>query len=251
MRSVYRPNISMTGRWASMVMGAALATAGYQRSNKLLGLAGLGLVARGATGYCPVSAAVGRDTASSDTRTRLGGPRGVKVEAAININRPQQEVYAYWRQFENLPRFMSHLCEVRDVDGRRSHWIVQGPLGVKVEWDAEIINDIPPELIAWKTLGPSDVVSAGSVRFTPADNDRATEIYVKLQYDPPAGAIGATVAWLLGNDPQHTIEEDLRRFKQLLEKGQISSGTSRRASGSRLRRDSEATQIVTEPIPIH
>jgi uncharacterized membrane protein len=248
MKSVYKPNISTTGRWASMVMGAALAAVGYQRSNKMLKSAGLGLLARGATGFCPVSAAIGRDTSGYDTRRRLSGSRGVRAEASIIIDRPQQEVYTYWRQFEHLPKFMDHLSEVRDIDGRRSHWVAKGPLGVNVEWDAQLINDIPPELIAWSTVGPSDVVSAGSVRFLPAGSDHATEVHVRLQYDPPAGRVGATVAWLLGDDPQRAIEEDLRRFKELLEMGQISSEPRKRG---RIRRNREASQIMTEPLPIH
>lgn len=238
MKSMYKPNISKTERWASTLMGAALAAAGYQRSNKALGLAGIALLGRGASGFCPVNAAIGRDTASRyDTTARLGGRRGVKVEAAITIYRPQQEVYAYWRTFENLPMFMDHLVEVRDIDGRRSHWVAKGPLGVPVEWDAEIINDIPPDVIAWKTVGHSDVVSAGSVRFKQAPGDLGTQVRVKLQYDPPAGKIGATVAWMLGDDPQQAIEEDLRRFKELLE----SSATIR---------ETETVVILTEPISL-
>jgi uncharacterized membrane protein len=233
---MYKTNISKTERWASTFIGAALAAAGYQRSNKALGLAGIALLGRGASGFCPVNAAVGRDTCSKyDTRARLGGSRGVRVEAATTVYLPQREVYAYWRNFENLPTFMDHLCEVQDIDGRRSHWVANGPMGVPVEWTAEIINDVPSELIAWKTIGESDVVSAGSVRFKQAPGDHGTEVRVKLQYDPPAGKIGATVAWMLGGDPQNAIEEDLRRFKQLLEAGEIAGRT---------RRDEEPEQIV-------
>jgi uncharacterized membrane protein len=114
-----------------------------------------------------------------------------------------------------------------------------------VQWDAEIINDIPPTLLSWKSVGQSDVVSAGSVRFRPS-GEQATEVRVKLQYDPPAGKVGATVAWLLGEDPQRQIAEDLRRFKQLLETGEISASDSFRttASGERARRGFDAS--VTE-----
>jgi uncharacterized membrane protein len=250
---MYKPNISKTERLASTLMGAAFAAAGYKQRSKTLGIAGLALLGRGASGFCPVSAVVGRDTSGSDTRTLLAGARGVNVEAAVTIYRPQQEIYAYWRSLENLPKFMDHLVEVRDIDGRRSHWTAKGPLGVQVEWDAEIIKDVPPELISWKTVDDADVVSAGSVWFKQAPGDLATIVRVRMQYDPPAGKLGATVAWMLGDDPQTAIEEDLQRFKQLLETGEVSAPDaskgprSRSRSPKRTRRDSEASPMMTEP----
>ena len=125
MRSMYKPNISATGRLASSIAGAALAIVGYQRSNKALGLAGLGLIARGASGWCPVTAAFDSDAQydTEATKRHLGGSRGVIVEDAITIYRPVSEVYAYWRNLENLPRFMDHLEEVRVTDRFRSHWV--------------------------------------------------------------------------------------------------------------------------------
>jgi uncharacterized membrane protein len=232
---MYKPNISATEKWVSTIAGTALAIAGYKRSNRVLGLAGLGLVARGVTGFCPVSAAIGHSTASpdkSDTREALGGGRGVRVEASTTIYRPAQEIYSYWRQLDNLPRIMAHLQEVEEIGGDRSVWTTDGPLGVPVSWTAEIISDVPSELISWRSIGDSDVVSAGSVRFKPASGDHATEVCVKLQYDPPAGKVGATLAWLFGEDAQTQIEEDLRRFKRLLETGALSSQLS--ASSSQL-----------------
>ena len=159
MRSMYKPNISATGRLVSTFAGAALAAAGCQRSNRALGLLGLGLIGRGASGWCPLTAATERDTRySGDTRRHLGGARGVIVEDAITIYRPIDEVYAYWRSLESLPNFMDHLEEVHVLDGYHSHWVARGPLGVRVEWDAEIINDIPPTLLSWKSTGDSDVI---------------------------------------------------------------------------------------------
>jgi uncharacterized membrane protein len=219
MNAVYKPNISTTEKWVSTIAGVALAIAGFKRSNKALGLAGLGLAARGVSGYCPINAAIGRDTADRadrSTRDALRGSRGVRVEASTTVYRPALEVYAYWRDLDNLPAFMSHLHQVEDFGSGRSVWTARGPLGVPVTWAAEIINDVPAELISWRSIGQGDVISAGSVRFAPAD-DRGTEVRVKLQYDPPAGKVGATVAWLFGEDAQTQIEEDLRRFKQLLE----------------------------------
>ena len=218
MTSMYKPNISATARMASTAAGAALAIVGYKRSNKALGLLGMGLMARGASGWCPVSAAIeprSEDTTDS-TKRQLGGSRGILVVDAITIYRPVSEVYTYWRDLENLPHFMDHLVDVRTIDRFHSRWVARGPLGVRVEWDAEVINDIPPTLLSWKSMGHADVVSAGSVRFKPV-GEHGTEVRVRLQYDPPAGKLGATVASLLGEDPQRQIAEDLRIFKQLLE----------------------------------
>jgi len=245
---MYKPNISATEKWVSTIAGAALAIAGYKRSNSALGLAGFGLLARGVTGFCPVNKAIGRNTASPDTRESLGGRRGVRVESSTTIYRPAQEIYSYWRQFENLPRFMAHLERVEDLGGGRSRWTTTGPLGIPVSWEAEIINDVPPELISWRSVGESDVVSAGSVRFKPAGGDHGTDVRVVLQYDPPAGKAGATVAWLFGEDAQQMIDEDLRRFKQLLETGEISTGARFRGNDERLRRDQQTVQNLNEPL---
>jgi len=229
MKSMYKPNISATARLVSTAAGAALAIAGYKRSNKALGLLGMGLIARGASGWCPVTAVVDPNAESpiDSTKRHLSGPHGVVVEDAITIYRPVSEVYSYWRNLENLPRFMDHLVEVQAIDRFHSRWVARGPLGVRVTWDAEVINDIPPTLLSWKSVGNSDVVSAGSVRFKPV-GEHATEVRVKLQYDPPAGKVGAAVASLLGEDPQHQIAEDLRGFKQMLEAGEAGAGTMRR-----------------------
>ena len=252
MKSVYKPNISATEKWVSAIAGAALAVAGYQRRNNALGIAGLGLIGRGVSGFCPVNKMIGRNTASRDTSEALGGSRGVIVESAVTIYRPMQEVYSYWRQFENLALFMYHLEEVRDLGGNRSEWTAKGPFGTTVSWRAEIIMDVPPEMISWRTLPDSDVVSAGSVWFKPAGGDHGTEVKVKLQYDPPAGKVGATVAWLLGEDPQQEIDEDLRRFKQLLETGEISTGARYRSprTSAREREDLVAGEIVVTTFEI-
>jgi uncharacterized membrane protein len=246
MRSMYKPNISATGRLASTIAGAALSAVGVHRSNRALGLMGAGLIARGLSGWCPVTAAVRIDSRGDrePTRRHLGGRHGVMVEDAITIYRPIDEVYSYWRNLENLPRFMDHLEQVDVIDNFRSHWVARGPLGVKVEWDAEIINDIPPTLLSWKSVGDADVVSAGSVRFKAA-GDQATEVRVKLQYDPPAGKLGATVAWLLGDDPQHQIAEDLREFKHLIESAEGSMTGRYRAtpSSQRMRRDLDSREL--------
>jgi uncharacterized membrane protein len=248
MSMMYKPNLSATEKWVSTIAGAALAVAGYKRRSSLLGLAGLGLIGRGVSGFCPVNEVIGRNTARHDTREALGGSRGVIVRSQVTIYRPAVEIYSYWRRFENLPRFMCHLEEVQDLDGNRSLWMAKGPLGTTVSWEAEIIRDVPPELISWRTLPGSEVVSAGSVWFKPAGGDHGTEVRVKLQYNPPAGKVGAGVAWLLGEDAQHEIDEDLRRFKQLLETGEVSTGARYSSPRqSRQREERAAGYIATDP----
>ena len=222
-------NVADVERWASALGGAALTAYGIKQlkdrspAGAAIAAAGSALMYRGATGHCPMYAAAGINTASDTegTREALAGARGVLVEEVVTINAPAAQLYAFWRNFEQLPRFMDHLVSVVAVDDRRSHWVAKAPGRRTVEWDAEIINEVPGELIGWRTLDGSDVVSAGSVRFKAAAGNRGTEVRVRLQYDPPAGRIGATVAWLLGHDPSQTIREDLRRFKQLMEAGEI------------------------------
>jgi uncharacterized membrane protein len=181
------------------------------------------LIYRGATGHCPVYAAAGVNTAHDgySTKVALGGRRGVHIEDAVTINASPEALYSFWRDFENLPRFMRYLVSVKKIDERRSHWVAKAPGRRTVEWDAEIINEIPGELVGWRTLDGADVVSAGSVKFKSAGQGRGTEVHVRLQYEPPAGKVGAAVAWILGHEPSQTIREDLRRLKQILETGEV------------------------------
>jgi uncharacterized membrane protein len=226
-RGHFAPNVSRTERWASALAGIGLTAFAFRRGfERKYAVAGLGLIARGVSGFCPVSAAIGRDTDTRDTREALAGPRGIKVETAITIDRPIEEVYAFWRRLENLPRFMDHLRSVRELDDRRSHWVVTAPFGAVVEWDALIINEIPNELIGWRSLDNSDVVSAGSVRFRQTEDGTGVEVNVSLQYAPPGGQFGAGVAWLLGEEPSQQIPDDLRRLKHLLETSERSMPTS-------------------------
>lgn len=139
----------------------------------------------------------------------------------VTIDKSPEELYRFWRDFENLPRFMKHLRAVRVLDDKRSHWIADAPAGQSVEWDAEIINEAANELIAWRSLPGADIGNAGSVRFEPAPAGRGTEVKVNLEYDPPAGALGMAFAKLLGEEPAHQVADDLRRFKQLMEAGEI------------------------------
>lgn len=145
----------------------------------------------------------------------------MKGRSVITVNAPPAAVYAQWRDFERLPTFMYHLESVRDTGGGRSHWVAKAPAGTTVEWDAELTDDIPQERIAWRSLEGASVGNSGSVQFRPAPGGRATEVHVELGYDPPGGAIGSMVAKLFGEEPNQQISDDLRRFKQLVETGEI------------------------------
>lgn len=163
----------------------------------------------------------GSSTVSRTTRPtlRIGGP--VHVKAAITLKRPRNEVYGFWHNFENLPRFMAHLESVQVLDERRSRWKAKAPVGSTVEWEAEIIEDRPNELIAWRSLPDSTVPNTGSVQFRDAPGGRGTEVLVELRYQPPGGKIGALIAKLFGEEPEQQVKGDLRRFKQVMEIGEI------------------------------
>jgi uncharacterized membrane protein len=216
-------NVGPTERWLSALGGAALGAYGLSRGTwGGLGLAALGgaLVWRGATGHCSLYGALGISTAERHgPATAIPAGEGVKVEESVTIQKPAAELYRFWRDLNNLGRFMEHLETVR-AEGNRSHWVACGPLGYRAEWDAEIITDRPNELIGWRSLPGSAVDTAGSVHFSELPG-RGTEVRVILKYDPPAGRLGAAVARLFGQSPQAQIREDLRRLKQYMETGEI------------------------------
>jgi uncharacterized membrane protein len=220
-------NISETERTLSLLGGGLLALYGISRLSPgglLLSLVGAGLVYRGATGRCPVYSALGISTApSAAVSTCVAAGRGDKVTKSVQVARPASDLYRFWRNLENLPRFMPHLLSVTTQD-HRSRWVAAGPLGVHLQWDADIINDVPGKLIAWRSLPGADVDNAGAVQFQPLALDGATRVTLTLKYDPPAGKVGAMVASLLGSDPEKQIEDDLRRFKQLMEIGELPAG---------------------------
>jgi uncharacterized membrane protein len=218
-------NIGKGERWASAIGGAALVLLGLKRrsiSSIPLALVGGSLIYRGATGHCGVYNALGLSTADRERGSAsVEASRDIKVDRSVTINRSSEELYRFWRNLENLPRFMENLESVRAIDGRRSHWVAKAPMGKTVEWDAEIINEEENKLIAWRSLEGADVDSAGSVRFEPAPDGRGTEVKVSLIYNPPAGGVGSIIAKLFGREPDHQVREDLRRFKQLMETGDI------------------------------
>ena len=143
------------------------------------------------------------------------------VVKTVTIDRPRSEVYAYWRDFENLPTFMRHLEDVTVLDDRRSHWRTMGPLGTMVEWDAEMVEDRPDELISWRSLPGAPVASSGTVRFEDAPGGRGTVVRVEMAYSPPGGPIGAAAAKLSGEAPETQTADALRHFKAVLETGEV------------------------------
>jgi uncharacterized membrane protein len=223
-------NVNEAERWVSAIGGAALSAYGLSRRSwpgLVLATIGGALVYHGALGHCSIyqgTTDLGRRKVHTD--------RAVKIEQSIIVNRPADDLYRYWRDLGNLPRFMKHVESVEVKDDRHSHWIVKAPLGMKVEWDAEIISEIPNELIGWRSEGNGDIDNAGSVRFQSAPEGQGTEVRVMLQYDPPAGLVGVAMAKILGEEPAEQIQEDLRRFKQVMEAGEISTAANSRLDAS-------------------
>ncbi|SNS10182.1 Uncharacterized membrane protein [Noviherbaspirillum humi] len=168
------------------------------------------------------------DMLSSLQQTQLPGTSenytatgAIHLEKVITVNKSPDECYRFWRNFENFPRFMQHLESVQDVGGNRSRWRAKAPAGTSVEWEAEITVDQPGDMLAWRSLEGSTVDNAGTISFERAPGGRGTIVRVELQYHPPGGKAGAMVAKLFGEEPAMQIDEDLRRFKQLIETGEI------------------------------
>jgi uncharacterized membrane protein len=176
------------------------------------------MIYRGATGHCVAYQMMGIN------RSEAGGHEGILVERSVTVNRPKEELFQMWRDFENLPRFMQHLeaVHVDDTSGR-SHWVAKGPLGKNIEWDAEVIEERENELLVWKSLPGSMVESMGRVEFTDAPAGRGTIVHVSMHYNPPGGSLGAAFAKLFGEEPDQQVNEDLRHFKQIIETGEVAT----------------------------
>jgi uncharacterized membrane protein len=231
-------NVGELERWLSLVGGSSLVAFGLARRNSSgFGLAALGgsLLWRGATGHCPMYQTLGVNTSergyAKGTGSRAGVPYelGIRVDQELRINKPVHEVYAFWRDLSNLPRFMDHLECVKVINDRLSHWEAKGPAGMSVGWDAEIINDVPGKIIGWRSLEGSDVDNGGSVRFEPINNGAGTEVRISMQYNPPAGQLGEWIARMFGENPKKTIAEELQLFKELMETGNVTTKTSNKS----------------------
>ena len=172
----------------------------------LLAAAGLALVARG-TGNMPFARMAGREA----------GKRMIDMQKTIHIEASPERVFDLWSNYENFPRFMSHVQQVRDLGSGRSHWMVQGPAGTQVEWDAQTLESRRPEILSWRSTAEATVDNSGTIRFEPEGN--GTRVTVQLSYRPPAGALGHAVASLFGKDPKQQMDEDLMRMKQFIETG--------------------------------
>jgi uncharacterized membrane protein len=215
-------NISEAERWASLLGGGLIAGYGLSRvSLSGLALAALGgcLMCRGATGHCDVYGALNISTSGRGPATSVQAGEGMRVEVSTTIHRSPGDLYLYWRNLENLPRFMPFLRSVK-VDGNRSHWAAAAPLGASVTWEAEIINEKEGEMIAWRSLPHSLVETAGSVHFRRAGD--GTEVHVEMRYNPPAGRAGAALAWLFGEDGERMVRESLEVFKKQMERNDAS-----------------------------
>jgi uncharacterized membrane protein len=203
-RNGRRGGLSAVEPWASVIGGSALAVFGVTRKSlsgaALAGVGGL-LVYHGFA--------------------QQRHPQHVHVERTITVMKPVDEIYRFWRNFENLPQFMSHLESVNSTGDRFSEWTARAPLGTKVNWRAEITDESENQYIIWRSLPGSEIENVGSVQFHPAPGDRGTEITVALQYNPPAGKVGDALAYLFGQAPEQQVREDLRHLKQLLEAGEI------------------------------
>jgi uncharacterized membrane protein len=212
-------NVGTVERWGSVIGGTALTAYGLKRrslAGAALALLGAELAYRGVTGQCPLYHALGINTARDGEVAQR-----IEIDKAITVNKSPAELYHFWRHLENLPRFMAHLRSVQSTGPRRSHWIANAPMKMTAEWDAEITEERENALIAWRSLEGSHIANEGRVHFQRAPGGRGTEVRVTLTYMPPAGKLGAAIAKLFGEEPGQQLADDLRRFKALMETGEI------------------------------
>lgn len=216
-------NVGQTERKASLVGGAALAASGLKAAADKHYLPGLALLVagglflyRGKTGHCGLYQTLGVDTSE-------GAQQGVRVETFVTINRTPQQVYEFWRNLENLPKFMKRLESVEVTGEATSHWKARGPAGVLLEWDAEMVADYPGQLILWRSMGEESLANEGTIEFRDAPGDRGTEVKVSISYHPPGGAAGTAAANLAHGATVQQLEEDLKRLKQILETGETAT----------------------------
>lgn len=240
-------NVGSVERVASVVAGAGLVAFGLmRRSRSGLGLAAMGgmMLYRGLGGHCLLYRALGiTRTGSCDEQV---GQLGVKVEREIPVDEQPEKVYAFWRDLRNLPIIMPNLESVQVVSEHRSHWRVKGPAGTTFEWTAEIINDKPNELIAWRTEPGARVAHAGSVHFVPRPGG-GTIVRVSLQYDPPGGELTHMLTRMLGADPSKRIDEDLERLREAFGRAGQDRDGLQAASADALGYPAAKAQEASEP----
>ncbi len=230
-------NVGGTERIASAVGGAALAALGARERGvrgAVLGLLGLALMHRGVSGHCAVYGAMGVDTAGRGGARRrpaedAADDAAVSVSASVTVKRPAEELYAFWRDFRNAPRYMDRIVRVEVLDELRSRWTASGPTGQSWEWESEVTEDVPGELIAWESLPGSELPNRGWVQFVPAREGQA-EVRYFVEFDPPAGIVGQAIARVFHEAPKEMARADLRRFRAVMESGEpaASAGASAR-----------------------
>ncbi len=238
-------NVADWERGVSLAAGGLLVLAGIARGRPAAfpgTLIGAELLRRGFTGHSHLYELLGFRTAplgQGAATTSVPYELGLRVDRVITINKPRPEVYRFFRNLGNLPQFMRHVHSVTEIDGTRSHWVVQGPARHFVQWDAVIHNEQENERLAWRTLPGADVDHAGSVLFRDAPAGRGTEVKVELQFNPPAGAAGAWFSALWGKNPDRQIGDDLHRLKNILEIGEVltTKGQARKRTGLGLNPD--------------
>ena len=175
----------------------------------------------------PITASKHSDAAQDATDTLIEPKGDTLIGRAVTINRPLPELFAYWRDFTNLPTFMDNVASVSPIDDRRSHWVVKAPGGKTVEWDSVITEESENSFIAWASEPGADVENSGRIDFRDA-GARGTIVTATISYDPPAGAVGKLIAKMFQREPAIQARRDLRRFKQLMEAGEIATGARNR-----------------------
>ena len=218
-------NLGPADRLASIALGSGLLLYGVKRRGIISTLLGSFFLYRGAAGRCGLYRTIGINTATTPLarKASVGHRRGIKVTSAAIIDRPAADLYRYWRDLGNFPNFMSQLESVESTGKGRSRWVFRALAGKRIVWNAEIINEIENELLAWRSLAESDLDHAGSVRFKPAPGGRGTQVRVTIEYRPPAGKLGIVAAKIFGSVPAQLLQNDLKRLKQLLETGEIAT----------------------------
>ncbi|HJS19225.1 MAG TPA: SRPBCC family protein [Anaerolineales bacterium] len=217
-------NVGKAERGVSIAAGLAMISYLLTRRPSIkmglpVGLEAGYMLYRGATGHCLIYQAM-------EINRSGAGNKGIQAQRSVTVNLPREQLYRIWRNFENLPRFMKHLQRVDAEEassGKQSHWVAKAPFGREIEWDAEITEELENETLAWRSLPGSIVESMGRVQFSDAAAGRGTILSVSMQYNPPAGSMGAAVARLFGEEPGQQLRDDLRHFKQMMEAGEIPS----------------------------
>ncbi len=213
-------NVGQVERIVSAAIGSLMVISAFGRNKSVVGRSsklGIGgyLLYRGLSGNCPLYTAMG-----------LEGPqsKAIELRTTLTVNKPKEEVYRFWRKLENLPRFMEHLKMVKELDNRRSHWEAKIPGNIgNIEWDAEITDEKPGELIAWQSLENATIYNSGHISFRESPDGTGTELMVRIIYQPPAGNAGAAAAQLLNPIFEKMVKADIKRFREVIETGEVSN----------------------------